>query len=61
MKTKKKRKVVNDQPCPTYSIRLEDGDFAYFNGFMWKAEAHPCEGEQSQSEDYLLTYIGMFE
>ena len=50
---------VDFGPCPTYSIRLEQGDFAYLNGYFWMVEAHPCE-DQPLKRNYGLTYLGMF-
>ena len=35
--------------CPTFSFRLEEGDFAYYNGYFWKAEARPCDEEEEEA------------
>jgi len=60
-------------PCPTYSFRLDDGDFAYLNGYFWSARVQPCEDDDVESEEnnldndndsdgrsYGLVYLGLF-
>lgn len=40
---------VKDKLCPTFSFRLEEGDFAYYNGYHWYARSYPCdEGNESK-------------
>ena len=59
-KEKEEAKPIVPKLCPTYSMRLEEGDYAYFNGYFWLAEGRPCKDQPKTDQGYLLTYVGMF-
>jgi len=63
-KKKSKLSKVHEESCPTFSFRMEEGDFAFFNNRHWKASAQPCkdlkDGDLVTGKDYGLVYIGLF-
>ena len=37
--------------CPSFTRRLYEGDFAYYNGRFWKVKAHPCKETKAMKEE----------